>query len=48
MELCGYLGKVNNLSDRMVAMNLGGTVQLKGGVSATMVQAVYIRLRHHL
>ena len=48
MELCGYLGKVNNLSDRMLAMNLGGTVQLKGGVSVSIVQAVCIQLHPHM
>ena len=40
MELCGYLESCGVDGNRMIAMNIGGTVGLENGVSLTMVHAV--------
>ena len=42
MELCGYLESCGVDGNRMIAMNIGGTVSLENGVSLTMVHAVSI------
>lgn len=40
VELCSYLESCGVDGNRMIAMNIGGTVSLANGISVTMVHAV--------